>query len=78
MAVASASKGVALGGERPLACFGEVGLTGELRTVAHRDRRLSEAEKFGLAPVVEPGVCGSVREVLQRTFARVGGEARAA
>jgi DNA repair protein RadA/Sms len=78
LAVASASKRVALGGERPLACFGEVGLTGELRTVAHRDRRLSEAEKFGLAPVVEPGACGSLREALQRTLARVAGEARAA
>ena len=35
----------------PLACFGEVGLTGELRSVAHPDRRLAEAAKFGLAPV---------------------------
>jgi DNA repair protein RadA/Sms len=82
LAVASASKRVALGGEWPLACFGEVGLTGELRTVAHRDRRLSEAEKFGLAPVVEPGVCASLREALQRTFAgnqdAPSGEARAA
>ena len=40
---------------RPLACFGELGLTGELRTVGHGDRRLAEAEKFGLAPVIEPG-----------------------
>ena len=28
---------------RPLACFGEVGLTGELRQVAHADRRVAEA-----------------------------------
>ena len=41
-------------GELPLACFGEVGLTGELRAVAHPDRRLAEARKFGLAPVVSP------------------------
>src|ERR1700760_1624678 len=57
MAVASAVKRVALtaaGGNRPLACFGELGLTGELRSVAHGDRRLAEAEKFGLVPVVEP------------------------
>jgi DNA repair protein RadA/Sms len=57
LAVASAVKRVALTaahGERPLACFGELGLTGELRAVAHGDRRLAEAEKFGLAPVVEP------------------------
>ena len=38
----------------PLACFGEVGLTGELRAVGHGDRRLAEALKFGLGPVVGP------------------------
>ncbi|MFL5870962.1 MAG: DNA repair protein RadA [Solirubrobacterales bacterium] len=37
---------------RPLACFGEVGLTGELRPVAHADRRVAEAAKFGLEPVL--------------------------
>jgi DNA repair protein RadA/Sms len=78
LAVASAAKRVAVADERPLACFGELGLTGELRTVAHRDRRLSEAAKFGLTSVVEPAVCGSLREALQRTLARAGGEARAA
>src|SRR3712207_7079127 len=36
LAVASAARGVALGdGQRPLAAFGEIGLTGELRYVAH-------------------------------------------
>jgi DNA repair protein RadA/Sms len=56
LAVASAVRGVALTGEhgRPLACFGELGLTGELRTVGHADRRVAEAEKFGLAPVIAP------------------------
>jgi DNA repair protein RadA/Sms len=45
-----------MGGERtPLACFGEVGLTGELRSVGHADRRLAEASKFGLSPVIGPG-----------------------
>src|SRR6476661_8265093 len=44
LAVASAARGVALGGgEAPVACFGEVGLTGELRSVGHPDRRLAEA-----------------------------------
>src|SRR6478735_8196936 len=44
LAVASATRNVPLGGEaaKPLACFGEIGLTGELRSVAHADRRLSE------------------------------------
>ena len=39
---------------RPLACFGEVGLTGELRAVGHADRRVAEAIKFGLRPVLAP------------------------
>jgi DNA repair protein RadA/Sms len=56
LAVASAARGVALGGgEAPVACFGEVGLTGELRSVGHPDRRLAEARKFGLSPVIAPG-----------------------
>jgi DNA repair protein RadA/Sms len=56
LAVASAVKGIPLGGDapKPLACFGEVGLTGELRSVAHADRRLAEARKFGLDPVIAP------------------------
>ncbi|HEX6026905.1 MAG TPA: DNA repair protein RadA, partial [Solirubrobacter sp.] len=55
LAVASAVKGVTMGERTPLACFGEVGLTGELRSVGHADRRLAEAAKFGLAPVLSPG-----------------------
>ena len=43
------------GDPSPLACFGEVGLTGELRTVAHPDRRAQEAAKFGLRTVRLPG-----------------------
>jgi DNA repair protein RadA/Sms len=57
LAVASAARGVSLGApgvEAPPACFGEVGLTGELRAVAHADRRLAEAQKFGLSPVLAP------------------------
>jgi DNA repair protein RadA/Sms len=59
LAVASAQRGVALGGgEAPLACFGEVGLTGELRSVGHPDRRLAEAKKFGLQQVIGPRESG--------------------
>ena len=55
LAVASASRGVSVGdGERPLAAFGEVGLTGELRYVAHPERRSAEAAKFGLQPIMCP------------------------
>jgi DNA repair protein RadA/Sms len=35
----------------PVCAFGEVGLTGELRSVAHPDRRVAEARKFGLEPL---------------------------
>jgi DNA repair protein RadA/Sms len=56
LAVASAVRGLPLGGDspKPVACFGEVGLTGELRSVGHADRRLAEARKFGLGPVIAP------------------------
>jgi DNA repair protein RadA/Sms len=55
LALASAAKGMPLGSDRPIAVFGEIGLTGELRPVAHHERRVSEAAKFGLAPVLAPG-----------------------
>jgi DNA repair protein RadA/Sms len=66
LAVASAAKRVALaqgppGTGVPLACFGEIGLTGELRSVAHGDRRLAEAGKFGLGSVIEPGTHPTLR-----------------
>jgi DNA repair protein RadA/Sms len=55
LAIASAHRGEPLATDgRPLACFGEIGLTGELRPVAHADRRLAEALKFGLGPVLAP------------------------
>jgi DNA repair protein RadA/Sms len=56
LALASAHRGQSLAAPdgRPLACFGEVGLTGELRFVAHPERRVAEALKFGVGPVVGP------------------------
>jgi DNA repair protein RadA/Sms len=56
LALASAHRGARFQapGGRPLACFGEVGLTGELRFVPHPDRRVAEAVKFGLGPVLGP------------------------
>ncbi len=81
LAVASAQKGVALGTpERPLAAFGEVGLTGELRSVGHPDRRQEEAAKFGLADVIAPPRVTSLRAALRAAFttAREEGPVRAA
>ncbi|HEX6585162.1 MAG TPA: DNA repair protein RadA [Solirubrobacterales bacterium] len=55
LAVASAHSGRALETDgKPLACFGEIGLTGEIRYVAHADRRVAEARKFGLDRVLGP------------------------
>jgi DNA repair protein RadA/Sms len=75
LAVASAARGVALGDDagRPLAAFGEIGLTGELRYVAHPERRTAEASKFGLEPVLAPRDGRSLRDVLQ---AALGGRLR--
>jgi DNA repair protein RadA/Sms len=64
LAVASAAKGVPLQGS-PRGCFGEVGLTGELRTVAHVERRLEEAAKFGLRDVITPERAPTLREALR-------------
>jgi DNA repair protein RadA/Sms len=58
LAVASASRGVPLVGT-PRACFGELGLTGELRWVGHPERRLAEAAKHGLSEVVAPPGSGA-------------------
>jgi DNA repair protein RadA/Sms len=79
LAVASAAKGVPLQGS-PRACFGEVGLTGELRTVAHVERRLEEASKFGLRDVITPERAQTLREALRMALrpAAEGDRARAA
>jgi DNA repair protein RadA/Sms len=71
LAVASAATGSRLGGHsRPLACFGELGLTGELRTVAHGDRRSAEALRFGLDPVISSESHGTLREAITASLAR--------
>jgi DNA repair protein RadA/Sms len=85
LAVASASRGVALAGT-PRACFGELGLTGELRWVGHPERRLEEAAKHGLRGVIAPkdsggGACeaGTLLEALAEALPGSAGRmARAA
>jgi DNA repair protein RadA/Sms len=57
LAVASAARGAPLN-ESPRACFGELGLTGELRWVGHPERRLEEAAKHGLSGVLAPAGSG--------------------
>ena len=54
----------------PLACFGEVGLTGELRHVAHPERRVAEALKFGLGPVLGPPASEAIEGLDRATACR--------
>jgi DNA repair protein RadA/Sms len=83
LAVASASRGVpttgfaAAGAGAPRACFGELGLTGELRWVGHPERRLEEAAKHGCSGVIAPsgsggGACeaATLREALDLALPR--------
>jgi DNA repair protein RadA/Sms len=82
LAVASASRGVPLG-SAPQACFGELGLTGELRWVGHPERRLQEAAKHGLSGVIAPPDSGpsacevaTLREALAAAMPSAGAEPR--
>jgi DNA repair protein RadA/Sms len=69
LALASAAKGAELDdGGKPLAAFGELGLTGELRQTAHPDRRLAEAAKFGLGRVLHPGSGQTLRAALREAL----------
>jgi DNA repair protein RadA/Sms len=86
LAVASAARGVTLGpagASAPIAAFGELGLTGELRWVAHPERRIAEARRFGLEPVIAPPgteatEVATLRSALQAAFAGASRIARAA
>ncbi|MBT4464528.1 MAG: DNA repair protein RadA [Rhodospirillaceae bacterium] len=51
-ALASSLSGIAVPPETVV--FGEIGLSGEVRSVAHTDARLKEAEKLGFTKVVMP------------------------
>jgi DNA repair protein RadA/Sms len=52
LAIASAARGVPV--REGLGAFGEIGLTGRLRTAAQADRRLEECRKLGLVRVLAP------------------------
>ncbi|MCL2768973.1 MAG: DNA repair protein RadA [Solirubrobacterales bacterium] len=79
LAVASASRGAPLR-HTPRACFGELGLTGELRWVGHPERRLAEAARHGLREVIAPpGSGATAREAAKQSrrawFPEIGGPA---
>ncbi len=52
VAIASSQRGAPVASD--LAIFGEVGLSGELRSVGHSERRLNEAAKLGFKRVLMP------------------------
>ncbi len=54
----------------PLAAWGEVGLTGELRPVAHEARRVEEAARLGIPTTVAPhkGARLGIREALDQAL----------
>jgi DNA repair protein RadA/Sms len=78
LAIASAHRG------RPLApgtvAFGELGLSGEVRAVSQRARRIAEARKLGFSTIVAPPAPGSsgdepvlaVRDVASAIAATLG------
>jgi len=54
----------------PLAAWGEVGLTGEVRSVAHHDRRAEEVSRLGIENVVAPS--GNGEDRIEQALLRAG------
>ncbi len=54
----------------PLAAWGEVGLTGEVRPVAHHDRRAGEVARLGIEKVVAP--VGNGHDRIERALQAAG------
>jgi DNA repair protein RadA/Sms len=52
LAIASAARGVAVG--EKTAAFGEIGLTGRLRSTSQAERRIDECSRLGITTVVAP------------------------
>lgn len=67
LALASSLLGLAVG---PIAAWGEVGLTGEVRAVAHGDHRAAEATRLGIATVIGP--TGNGEDRIDRALVRAG------
>jgi DNA repair protein RadA/Sms len=72
LAIASAAKGVPV--HDGVAAFGEIGLTGRLRSAAQAERRVGECRKLGLRTVLAPnGTKGAAVEVETLRHALVAG-----
>ena len=68
LAIASAFRGVPL--QAGTAAFGEIGLSGEVRPVSQRARRVAEAKKLGFAHAIAPPTGGRSSEADGTTIAR--------
>jgi DNA repair protein RadA/Sms len=66
LAVASAFRNAALPGT--LAAFGELGLSGEVRTVGQPVRRAAEATKLGFSRIVAPGNARDIAHAVRLAF----------
>jgi DNA repair protein RadA/Sms len=71
LAIASAHRGVPLAG--PVAAFGELGLTGAVRPVAHASRRLSAVAGVGVGQAVGPRGPAARRTSSETPVARLHG-----
>lgn len=66
LAVASSFKNTAF--DAKLACFGEIGLLGELREVGQAEKRKKEARRLGFSQIVSPENFSSVSQVSKKLF----------
>lgn len=48
--------------------FGECGLNGEIRKVAHQDKRAKEAKKLGYTSLVSPDNCSNIAEAIKKAL----------
>lgn len=62
LAVASSVKDQPL--DPKTAVFGEVGLSGEIRSVSQQERRAKEAEKMGFTKIISPEKCKGIAQAL--------------
>ncbi|NMB69816.1 DNA repair protein RadA [candidate division WWE3 bacterium] len=48
--------------------FGECGLNGEIRKVAHQDKRVKEAKKLGYSSVISPENCNGIADAIKKSI----------
>ena len=64
LAVASSLKEKPVGSK--VLAFGECGLSGEIRRVAHEEKRIKEAKKLGFDSVISPSSVKSIKEAVEK------------